>query len=195
MKIAITGGIGSGKSVVSKIIESAGFKVFYADLIAKELLANDDEVKSHIIKLFGQQAYISGQLNKKFITDSIFDDKDFLNKLNNIIHPRVLEKSEELMLFEEKRSKWVFYEAALIFEAKRETTFDLVLLVTANLEIRIKRIQERDGKKRKDIIKIINSQIPEDLKIILAHYVIYNNSGLEELNGEVKQFLTWLKNR
>lgn len=195
MKIAITGGIGSGKSVVSKIIESAGFKVFYADLIAKDLLANDDEVKSQIIRLFGRQAYISGQLNKKFITDSIFDDKDFLNKLNNIIHPRVLEKSEELMLFEEKRSKWVFYEAALIFEAKRESTFDLVLLVTANLEIRIKRIQERDGKKRKDIIKIINSQIPEDLKIILAHYVIYNNSGLEELNGEVKQFLTWLKNR
>ena len=192
MKIGITGGIGSGKSLVSKIIEEAGYKVFNADIIAKIIMLEDESVKELIIKAFGNESYNGDELNTKHVSEKAFSSVENINKLNSIVHPPMVYKINELMNSELENSKIVFVEAALIYEAEVDEILDHVLLVTADEEKRIERVMQREiGRLSKDeIVERMKFQIPESEKENLADFTIKNNSSLADLEMKVKMFLT-----
>lgn len=193
LKIAITGGIGSGKSSVSKIVESSGFPVIKADDLAKELMLKDESVKKKIIKTFGKESFTEKGINTKYLADNIFINKEKVGKINSIIHPPTIKKIEEISkkLFE--KHNLVFIESALVFEAKIQKLFDYVILIYADEEIRKARKMENDGMKKIDIEKRMSFQIPDEKKTDRAHFVIDNNSTLEKLESRTKFVIELLK--
>ena len=185
-KIAITGGIGSGKSSVSKIIETFGFPVIKADDIAKELMLQDESVKKKIIKAFGKESFTEKGINTKYLSENIFCIKEKVDKINSIIHPPVSKKIDQIVneLFEEH--KLVFIESALVYEAKIQKQFDYIVLVFTEEEIRIER-KIKDGiLNRSDIEKRMSFQIPDEKKTSRAHFVIDNNTTIAELKTRTK---------
>jgi len=123
VKIGITGGIGSGKSHVSKIIEKNGYVVLNADNIAKQIMIEDESVKELIISKFGEKSYLNDELNRSYIASKAFSSIEKLAILNAIVHPPMVEKISELMNAELQKSKIVFVEAALIYEAEVDEVF------------------------------------------------------------------------
>jgi len=173
MTIGLTGGIGSGKSTVSKLFEILGYAVFYSDDVAKEVYFNQ-KVKKQVVELLGPESYIGDhQLNKSFISSRIFSDTILLHKLNAIIHPAVKDRMAQFV--EENKTKHVIKESALLFEAKLEQEVDKIIVVAANEEQVIERVMKRDEVSREDVIKRIKSQISPEEKIKKAHFVIYND--------------------
>ncbi|MBL7920614.1 MAG: dephospho-CoA kinase [Bacteroidia bacterium] len=173
MVIGLTGGIGSGKSTVARLFEIIGCAVFYSDDVAKEIYF-DKDVKAKVITLLGAETYISEkQINKKYISSKIFSDTALLHGLNAIIHPAVIEKFE---IFKKKHiNNLVVKETALLFEAKLEAQVDKIVLVAADDELRIKRVMQRDGLSKEDVIKKIQAQLPQQEKIAKSDFVIYND--------------------
>lgn len=190
MKIGITGGIGTGKSHVSKIIEKNGYVVFNADNIAKQIMFEDESVKELIISEFGEKSYCDDKLNTIYIASKAFSSVQSINILNSIVHPPMVEKINELMNIELKKSKIVFVEAALIYEAEVDGILDYVLLVTSNENSRIERIKKRDNLSEIEIRKRMQFQIPENEKENLADFTIKNNSTLLDLEMKTKMFLS-----
>jgi len=187
LKIAVTGGIGSGKSVFCKILEEKGFLVIKADPLAKELMNSDTWIRKAIIKIFGNEVYPDGKLDSSYLAKKIFTDPENVKKINSIVHPVVISKIKEA--FSDSKDRAVFVEAALIFEAKMEKMFDHVVLVTAFDEIRIERTIKRDGSSREEVIKRIQNQLPDEKKKGKSHYVFQNNGTIEELNSKVELLL------
>lgn len=187
LKIAVTGGIGSGKSVFCKMLEAKGFLVIKADPLAKELINSDARIRKAIIKIFGNEVYPDGKLDSSYLAKKIFTDPGNVKKINSIVHPVVISKIEEAL--NDSKERAVFVEAALIFEAKMEKMFDHVVLVTANDEIRIERTIKRDGSSREEVIKRMQNQLPDEKKKGKSHYVFQNNGTIEELNGKVELLL------
>lgn len=190
MKIGITGGIGTGKSHVSKIIEKNGYVVLNADNIAKQIMFEDESVKELIISEFGEKSYCDDKLNTIYIASKAFSSVQSINILNSIVHPPMVEKINELMNIEFKKSKIVFVEAALIYEAEVDGILDYVLLVTSNENSRIERIKKRDNLSEIEIRKRMQFQIPENEKENLADFTIKNNSTLLDLEMKTKMFLS-----
>ena len=193
LKVVITGGIGSGKSSVSKIIESFGFPVIKADDLAKELMLKDESVKKKIIKTFGKESFTEKGINTKYLAENVFNSKDKVDKINSIIHPPTIKKIEEISkrLFE--KHNLVFVESALVYEAKIQKLFDYVILIYAEEEIRIARKLEKNGMNRADIEKRMSFQIPDEKKTNRAHFVIDNNTTLAELESRTKFVIELLK--
>ena len=173
--IGITGGIGAGKSTVSRILKELGFPVFDADTSAKHLLQSDPVIINKVKKLFGDSVYPNGIPDRKLIASIVYNDKEKLSALNNIIHPAVATSFNQ-WLNEHKESNILFKEAAILFESGSAKDMDLVIAVDAAPEIRIKRIMKRDGRPESEIRKIIASQLSsEDLKS-KSDFVILNDN-------------------
>ncbi len=173
MIIGLTGGIGSGKSTVAKLFEIIGCPVFYSDEVAKEIYF-DKTVKPQIIALLGKEAYLSEtEIDKKYIGSKIFSDTNLLHKLNSVIHPAVIERSKQFV--EKHKGKLIIKETALLFEAKLEAQVDKIILVAANDELRIKRVMQRDGLSKEEVLSKIKAQLPQEEKIAKSDFVIYNN--------------------
>jgi dephospho-CoA kinase len=171
--ICITGGIGSGKSTVAKIIQTLGYPVYYSDEKAKQMYFLTD-VKNQIIQLLGKDAYLNDkQINKNYIASKIFSDESLLKKINHIIHSAV-KKDFQMFLNEHKEKNIVFKESALIFEAGLQNNCDKIILVTAPKDIRIKRVMKRDGLSEKEILQRMDKQWNDDEKIKHCDYVIVN---------------------
>ena len=190
MKIGITGGIGSGKSSVSKIIESKGYVVLNADDIAKQIMIEDESVRELIISEFGENSYINDELNRSYLASKAFLSVESVSILNSIVHPPMVEKINELMDEELKKSKIVFVEAALIYEAEIDEILDYVLLVTSDENYRIERIKKRDNLSEIETRKRMQFQMPENEKENLADFTIKNNSSIMDLEMKTKMFLT-----
>jgi len=190
VKIGITGGIGSGKSHVSKIIEKNGYVVLNADNIAKQIMIEDESVKELIISKFGEKSYLNDELNRSYIASKAFSSIEKLAILNAIVHPPMVEKISELMNAELQKSKIVFVEAALIYEAEVDEVLDYVLLVTSNENSRIVRIMGRDNLSENEIKNRMKYQMPENEKENLADFTIKNNSTLIELEMKTKMFIS-----
>jgi len=193
MKIALTGGIGSGKSLVSDIIMEQGFDVINADKLAKEILLTDDTVKSKIIKEFGKDSYTPEGINTKYIAEKVFINPLNVKKINSFVHPPTIKKIEVLAAEILKTKKMVFVESALVYEANLEDLFDYVMVVTADEDLRIKRVVERDKVSEEDVKVRMENQISEKEKRALADFVIENNSSIEELKNKVNFFITIFK--
>ena len=190
--IGITGGIGSGKSTVSKFIEELGFPVYDSDFWAKELVNLDKNLKSRIIELLGEESYDeNGKYNRKFVAEKVFDHQELLLKLNQIIHPAVKIHFENWV--NAQNAEFVFKETALLFELKLNESCYQSVLVTADENIRIKRVMNRDGRTYREVKEIIDKQMPEVDKVKLADFVIQNNTDLESLKEFTHQVIDELQ--
>lgn len=173
VRVGLTGGIGSGKSTVAKIFEVLGIPVFYADAEARRIMNEDEELKKNIIKNFGEASYTNGKLNRSYMASIVFNDNYKLDLLNSLTHPATIKNGEEWML--QQPGPYAIHEAALIFESGSATSLDKVIGVWAPQPLRIKRVMERDGLSRDEIIKRMNRQIDEDMKMKLCDFVIVND--------------------
>lgn len=185
--VGITGGIGSGKSTVCKVFELLGIPVYYADDRAKQITSIDPELKDQICQRFGEDSYIGNDLNRTYLAQKVFADKAALNALNALIHPRVALDFDK-WVSANKHHPYLLKEAALIFETKGNLKLDKVITVTADEDIRIKRVLARDNHRtEQDIKNIIGKQMPEDQKISLADVVI-NNNGDQLIIPQILEF-------
>ncbi|MCK9156903.1 MAG: dephospho-CoA kinase [Paludibacteraceae bacterium] len=174
IKIAITGGIGSGKSVVSSVLRLMGIPVYDADSESKSLLVRNKKVKSQLISLLGNEIYDeTGALNRSKMSSMIFNDKDLLAKVNAIIHPAVRLDFDEWV--KRQKTNVVAFESALVYESNLASYFDGVLMVCAPLETRIERAIQRDSSTRELICSRINNQLPDEVKQELSTWTIYND--------------------
>ena len=190
--IGITGGIGSGKSTVSKFIEELGFPVYDSDFWAKELVNLDENLKSRVIELLGEESYDEhGKYNRKFVAENVFENQELLLKLNRIIHPAVKIHFENWV--NAQNAEFVFKETALLFELKLNESCYQSVLVTADENIRIKRVMDRDGRTYREVKEIIDKQMPEVDKVKLADFVIQNNTDLESLKEFTHQVIDELQ--
>lgn len=195
LAIGITGGIGSGKSSVAKIISKEGYSVLNADDIAKSLMVNNKSISENIKNTFGNESYIDGKLNRKFLAKEVFNNPKKIKKLNSIVHPPMISFiDDEIQKLEDKNENLIFVEAALIFEAKMDELFDYILLVTADEELRIERTVERDKAERSEVESRIKNQMSEEDKKGISDFTIENNSSLQELKQRTHFILSLLNN-
>ena len=173
ISIGITGGIGSGKTTVCKILEHLGYPVFYADIEAKKNMMENLDLISNIVAAFGAEAYIDKQLNRNFLAKKIFQDPNAKAQLDALVHPTVHQSFERWK--SEQHSPIVFNEAALLFETGSYKHFDQVWLVTADKETRIKRVMKRDLLSREEVLARISNQLSDEEKLKLTSYHILND--------------------
>ena len=173
LKVGLTGGIGSGKSTVAKIFEVLGIPVYYADEAAKQIINSDEELKRKITDAFGKESYINDQLNRAYIASIVFDNPEKLELLNSLTHPATISDAERWM--EQQTSPYVIKEAALIFESGSAENLDYVIGVYTPAPLRIKRIMDRDQISRDEVMKRMNRQIDENIKMRLCDKVIVND--------------------
>lgn len=179
IKLGLTGGIGSGKTTVAEIFESLGVPVYYSDFWAKKLTNSNTEIISKLKKEFGYKIYSKDKtLNKVLLSKIIFSDKSKLEIVNKIIHPVVKNHFDNWADIQEKtKHKYIIKEAAILFESGAYKQVNKVIIVSTELDLRIARLQKRDGSSKDDISKKIASQMPEEEKIKLSDYIIYNNEN------------------
>ena len=164
LKIGLTGGIGSGKSLVCRIFETMGIPVYYADKEAKKLMWRNKQLKTSVKQLLGEEAYLkNGRLNRKHIADQVFSNKDLLQQLNKLVHPAVALDLDRWM--SEQKTKYAIEEAALIFEAGSQHYFDKIITVAADDELRISRVISRDSTDRAAVMARMKNQLDQSEKI------------------------------
>lgn len=179
LKIGITGNIGSGKTTVSKLFELMGIPVFYADDAAKILMVTDEVLIAGIKQTFGAESYLDDKtLNRKHIADIVFNDDAQLAKLNTLVHPAVFRAFDAWAKEEVKDDvPYVLKEAAVLFESGSYKFCDKTILVSAPLELRIKRVMHRDNITRQEVLNREARQFSEEKKMQLADYVIKNDES------------------
>ena len=173
LKIGLTGGIGSGKSTVAKIFETLGIPVYYADAEAKRLMNSSETLKKVIRQNFGEATYENDQLNRKYLAGIVFNNPEKLELLNALIHPVTINDAEQWM--QQQSAPYSIKEAALLFESGAAENLDLIVGVYAPQALRIKRVMKRDGLTADEIMKRINRQVNEEMKMKLCDFVITNN--------------------
>jgi len=188
LRVALTGGIGTGKSAASKILKELGAFIFDADEEAKNILKNNETVQSELIAEFGTDI-MSGDENidNNKLARIAFQDQDYQLRLNSIIHPYVfqeIDKSFDDVL--EKGTYDIFVvDAALIYESGADTHMDYIIVITALLKVRMERALQRETLTRDEILKRMDLQWPEEEKIALADFVIHNDSTEKELLNSI----------
>lgn len=189
--IAITGGIGAGKSTVAEIFRSEGYTVISLDDKAKDLMNKNDKIKEQIILELGAKAYKDdGTANTAYISEAVFGNsqqhESNLLKLNSIVHPYVIQEMiDDLEELTESGESPVFVESALIFEADLSEGFDYIIVVDCDYEIATERITKRNGITREAASARMRSQIPREEKVKSADFVITNNGSIDELQKAV----------
>lgn len=154
--IGLTGGIGSGKTFVSSILEKLGFPVFNSDQVAQTLMNEDKELRVLLVAYFGENCYLEGRLNRSWLAELLFNDPVARKFVNGVVHPRVQSQFREFCA--QNASPFVFNESAILFETGAYKNFDFMLLITAPSVDKIKRIMERNGLSQEAIEKRMNSQ-------------------------------------
>jgi dephospho-CoA kinase len=177
LQIGITGGIGSGKSLVCKIFQCLGVPVYDADSRAKALMTTDGILISGIKKEFGNLSYhTDGTLNRKHISEAAFGHPEKLKALDELVHPRVAENYSHWV--GEQSYPYVIKEAALLFEAGSYKSLDKIIVVSAPEQLRVKRVLERDPNRSEQMVRdIISSQMPESEKKNKADFVVINDES------------------
>jgi dephospho-CoA kinase len=181
IKVGITGGIGSGKTTVCEIFERLGVPVYYADKQAKYLMETDKNLREGIRQLFGDEAFdAENNLNRAFIAGIVFKDEEKLLALNALVHPAVKADYDSWnAILARKEYPYSLKEAALLVESGSYKDLDKLIVVSAPLEDRIKRVMARDNITAEQVKARIDAQLPESEKVKLADYVIDNNLIME----------------
>ena len=173
LSIGLTGGIGSGKSIVAQIFSTLGVPVLDADALAKKIMHENDEVKSEIIHAFGVESYNEQGLNRSFIANIVFKDPFQLQLLNSIVHPATIEASK--IWASQQNAPYTIKEAALFFESGSAEGMDIIIGVYAPDSLRIHRVMQRDQISRAEVINRMNHQISQTIKMKLCDKVIIND--------------------
>lgn len=174
LKIGITGGIGSGKTTVCGVFEALSIPVFNADEVAKMLMVTDHDLISEIKSEFGEKAYFdNGELNRKFLSDIVFNNNQALQALNSLVHPAAIRAFNDWAV--KQNSRYCLHEAAILFESGAYKSCDLSILVYAPEDLRIQRVLKRDGISEQEVKARIDKQMPEKEKRKLADFVIIND--------------------
>ncbi|WP_372752241.1 dephospho-CoA kinase [Labilibaculum sp.] len=178
LKIGLTGGIGSGKSIVAKAFGIIGVPVYVSDVEAKRLMNSDPEVRRLLISRFGSEIYDAhSNLKRKLLAEIVFNDRNSLLDINAIVHPAV--RSDFNKWCEQfAHLPYVIQESAILFDSDLYRSFDQVITVSADQELRIQRVLARDASTREQIIGRMRNQLPESVRIEKANFVIYNNTDL-----------------
>ncbi len=174
-KVGLTGGIGSGKTTVSKVFATLGVPVFYADIVASQIIYRNETVIEKLKEWYGNSIYLdNGSLNKERFAIIIFNNEADRLKVNALIHPLVIDKFNEWA--EQQKCQYVINEAALHFETGNHRNLSCIITVTAPADLRLQRIEARDNRPAELIKKIMAQQLSEDYKTSRSNFVI-NNSG------------------
>lgn len=173
-KVGITGGIGSGKTVICEIFSRLGVPVYSADDEARSIMDEDEAVKKQIAALFGDEIYADGKLDRAALAEVVFKKDHMLEKLNAIVHPAVVVHFDEWLEGKETAA-YILKEAAILYESGVYKGLDCTVLVCADEELRIKRVMKRDGADRGGVESRMQNQWSDDKKLELADYVITND--------------------
>jgi dephospho-CoA kinase len=184
--IAITGGIASGKSIVSKWFEEQNFSVFYADKIGHELL-NEQYFINEIKGVFGKEITFNNLIDRKKLGEIIFNSEDKRKQLNKLLHPEIRKRMQQII--DTSSQETIIFEIPLLFENGLQKAFDLTINITTRNEMRIKRIMKRDGIKKDIAQRKINSQMPELNKQKLTDVNIINEANLDDLIVQLQKLL------
>ncbi|MDB4192104.1 dephospho-CoA kinase [Flavobacteriaceae bacterium] len=174
MIVGITGGIGSGKSLVAKTICALDNTAYYhADKEAKLLINTLPSLKENIIAVFGEKSYQDNTLNRKYISSLVFKEPELLKSLNNIVHPAVKEHFRNFIA-SQKENTLIIYENAILFETNGDLICNIIISVNAPEDTRIKRVMERDAVTKKQVKDIIKNQWSDTKRNLLSNYTIQN---------------------
>lgn len=174
MIVGLTGGIGSGKTIVAHLFETMGCIIYNSDNKAKEVYFQP-LVKKQVVELLGNEAYLNEtEINKDFISKKVFSNTELLHQLNNIIHPAV---KADFILFQSKLplGTIIIKESAILFETGIYKDLDKTILVTAPLELKIERVKKRNVTSEEDVKKRMSAQWTDEQKAPLANFVIVND--------------------
>ena len=173
LKVGLTGGIGSGKTTVAKIFELLGVPVYYADDAAKRIMNEDKELKAAIQKQFGEESYRNCELDRNYLASKVFNDSFQLEILNSLVHPATIRDASDWM--NQQTSPYTIQEAALIFESGAAEGLDYVIGVYAPAQLRIKRTMERNNVSYDEVVKRMNNQLDEKIKMKLCDFIVQND--------------------
>jgi dephospho-CoA kinase len=172
-KIGLTGGIGAGKTYVSKIFLKMGIPIFNADEQAKKCMVDDANLKAAVQLAFGEKMYLKGVLQKEELAKIVFNNTEALAELNALVHPIVKQKFEDWCSLQS--TSMVIKEAAILFESDAHLALDSVVCVSAPEKLRIERVQKRDGSSVEQIQSRMSKQMPQTEKEELADFLIVND--------------------
>tara|TARA_B110000967_G_scaffold23847_1_gene21978 strand:+ start:1360 stop:1950 length:591 start_codon:yes stop_codon:yes gene_type:complete len=192
MKVGLTGGIGSGKSTVAKILLELGFPVYNSDKRAKLLMNNDSILKNNIASIFGENSYINGVLNTNFISNIVFSDPDKIVQLNSLVHPSVSKDFDKWLKLNISHNI-IFKEAAILIESGAYLKMNKIILVESRNDLKIERILKRDSTDFDSVKKRMDSQSSDIKNKKYADYIIENNETLESLNTKVNLVIQQIK--
>lgn len=184
MIIGLTGGIGSGKTTVANFFsEFKNVAIYIADIEAKKLMNTSVIIKDKLIKEFGDKAFYNNELNRKYISDIVFSNKEKLTTLNGIVHPEVKNHFKEFVKRNADKS-YIIYENAILFESKSNLFCDLIITVYASLETKLERVILRDSTTEKEVFNRMKNQWKDAKKILQSNYIICNEN-LDETRNQV----------
>ena len=172
-RIGLTGGIGSGKTTISKVFELLKVPIYNSDKVAKNIISKNSYVKHQITKNFGKEVLINNKIDNKKLSILLFNDKKKIKIINDIIHPLVKEDFNSWC--EKKNHKYIIKESALIFSSNSYLELDEIIFAKCPMELRIKRVMKRDNKTKKQVESIINNQNSDKFFEENCKYIIFNN--------------------
>ena len=191
--VAITGGIGSGKSYVSAMLEERGIPVYNADTESKQLTLSNAKIRNKLIALLGEEVYANGELNKPMLASYLFASAENAVRINGIIHP-VVKEDFKRWLTNHTEKEITAFESAILYEAGFEDSVDAVLVVFAPRELRLERAMKRDKATREQIEARMDAQMDEEEKCRRADFVVYNDGSLP-LDEQLTSFINQLKKK
>ncbi len=185
LKVAVTGGIGSGKSAVGEILEELGAVIVDADELARTVIERGNSGYDQVLAAFGDEVLTSGEIDRAKLAGLVFSDPELRKKLEGIIHPLVREAAEEIMKSAPSGSV-VVNEIPLLFETNGAKRFDFVIAVQTPMELRIERLSQR-GMKLYEIEKRIAVQASDQERASIANVIVVNDGSLDQLRSKVEE--------
>ena len=188
--VAVTGNMGSGKTTVCKMLISQGVPVYFSDNRAKDLMNQDQFLIEKIHQRFGEESYLNGALNRKWLAERVFKDSKALTDLNNLVHPVVLK--DYLQWSAQQTEDLIAYASAIVLEQDSQGNFDAIFLVSCPEKLRIERIQERDGLTLEEIQLRMQFQWSDEKKRKHADYII-ENIDISDANQQLRSALAMIR--
>ncbi len=186
LSIAITGGIGSGKSEVCRLLSEQNIPVISADKLGHQALANQ-KIKKQLVEEFGEQIMINGEIDHNLLGNIVFKDELKILKLNKIIHPEIFRMLHRELI--DQKAELTAYEIPLLFEAGLEKLFDIIIMIWASVEVRSDRLLRRPGMTELKIDEIMAQQYSQVDAKAKSHYIIENNGSMEDMEKALKEVL------
>lgn len=184
--VGLTGGIGSGKTTVANLFSKFdNVAVYIADVEAKKLMNSSGIIREKLINKFGKESFKDNKLNRKYIAEIVFKDKEKLSELNAIVHPEVKKHFQEFTKNQIK-SDYVIYENAILFESKSNFFCDIIITVFADLDTKIQRVISRDSSTKKEVLNRMKNQWKDNKKILQSNYIICNQN-LDDTKSQVNK--------